>query len=143
MFYSCKYCYKKFEPTRRRVQKYCSNSCRSKAYHLRKTEDSSIAVTGTFNKMLPNISLAKFQVEKMSAAGIGNATVGTLAASVLKNLITHVDNKPATKGDLKNLVSEITGRYHVIKNMATSLDGALPYFDIETNSVVYLHITDL
>ena len=34
--YTCNYCQQNFVPKRRRVQKYCSNSCRSSAYQLRK-----------------------------------------------------------------------------------------------------------
>ena len=33
--YKCDYCSKKYKPKRRRAQKYCSNSCRSKAYRKR------------------------------------------------------------------------------------------------------------
>jgi hypothetical protein len=73
----------------------------------------------------------------MSVAGIGNATAGTLAADGIKALLTANDNKPATKGDLKKLVLEMNGRFHLVKNIPPRTDGALPYFDFETNEIVF------
>jgi len=58
-----------------------------------------------------------------------------LAADGIKAIITSSYNKPATKGDLKKLVSEINGRYHFVKNIPARFDGALPYFDFDTNTI--------
>ena len=141
-FYVCNYCHKDYEPKRRRVQKYCSATCRSKAYHARTTTTittkTGLAVqTQDTTSKLANLS-NKAKIETMSSAGIGNATVGALAADVIKATFTHNDNRPATKGDLKNMVSEINGRYHYVTNLPHRYDGALPYFDLDTNEVVYI-----
>ena len=135
-FYHCKYCFKQFEPTRRRVQKFCSNTCRSKNHHAKNLK-SKIPATINQNELLPS----KAKIDTMSLAGMGNATAGSLAADGIKALLTPNDSKPATKGDLKKLVSEINGRYHLVKNIEPRFDGALPYFDFDTNEVVYMHMT--
>ena len=76
-FYTCKYCYKEFDPKRRRVQKYCSNSCRSKAHHARKKTETKLPIisdseTKTEVSTLPT-KPEKTTVDSMSLAGTGNA----------------------------------------------------------------------
>lgn len=92
----------------------------------------------TFNpqEIIPN----KAKGESMSLAGMANATAGSLATDGIKAIITPFENKPATKGDLNKLVAQINGRYHVVKNIPPRYDGALPYFDFDTNTVVYLRM---
>lgn len=140
--YSCQYCFKDFEPTRRRVQKYCSNTCRSKAFHARKTSDKiSLDPIQKDNSIkVPKLisPLSKTKIESMSLAGMGNAAAGNLAADAVKSIFTPIDNKPATKGDLKKLTEKLINRYHIISNMPQRYDGALPYFDMETGQVIYL-----
>ena len=80
----------------------------------------------------------KTKTESISLAGIGNATAGSLLAGGIKTLLTVEDNKTATKGDLKKLTEQLIGRYHIINNLMPRNDGALPYYDMETNMVVYL-----
>ncbi|WP_458626000.1 hypothetical protein [Winogradskyella sp. PC D3.3] len=133
-FYTCEYCYKEFEPKRRRVQKYCSDTCRSKAYHARKTK--TLIPIETNNITVPKISNP--QKPKMSLGGVGNATAGTLAADAIKSLLTKASNKPATKGDLSQLVEKLNGRYHLVKNMNPNAFGQYPYFDLIEGVVVYL-----
>ncbi|XMO86733.1 hypothetical protein AAFN75_00210 [Algibacter sp. AS12] len=134
-FYTCQYCFKKFEPKRRRVQKYCSDTCRSKAYHVRQTKNTKIASTTNPEQ---NIKVpTKTKIETMSASGVGNAAIGSLAADGLKSLLTPLENKPATKGDLKKLSDKIIKRYHLVNNIPRRSDGALPYFDMDTGDVVY------
>ena len=134
-FYICNYCHEEFIPKRRHVQKFCSNSCRSKAHHIK---NRTVA-----NSTIPNATtLAKTPEKKkkkpntMSLAGVGNATGGALLADTITNLLTSEENKPATKGDLKALENKI-GRYHKIGNMQPNNDGKLPYFDLQTNSVEF------
>ena len=138
-FYICEYCYKDFEPTRRRVQKYCSNTCRSKAHHARKTSDKKSLATKEKDTSvtLPELKTQhpKTKIESMSLAGMGNAAAGNLAADAVKSLLTPIDNKPATKGDLKKLTEKLINRYHFVSNMPQRYDGALPYFDIETGEI--------
>ena len=77
----------------------------------------------------------------MSFSGIGNAAAGALAADGIKALLTPNDSKPTTKGDLKKFVSDINGRYHFVKNLPLGFNGAQPYFDFDTNEIVYFHRT--
>ena len=127
--YICNYCHEEFIPKRRHVQKFCSATCRSKAHH-QKTKTSNL---------LPVKQAPKFtsKIEKMSAAGIGNATAGALAADVLKNAFTNSNNKPATKGDIL-LLRKSYDRYQRILNIPVRPDGMLPYFDMEKKFLVYL-----
>lgn len=73
----------------------------------------------------------------MSLPGIGNATAGSLAADGIKALFTTPDDRPATKGDLKALAKK-SERYHKVVNLPPRADGTFPYFDMETNKIVYL-----
>ncbi|WCO00564.1 hypothetical protein [Psychroserpens ponticola] len=133
--YNCKYCFKEFEPKRRRVQVYCCNSCRSKAYHARKTKSQALA-TKSIEESLSNNTPTPSK-EKMSTTGIGNAAVGTLAADALKALFTKEQNKPATKGDLTLLLEKLNSRYHLITNLAPNALGRHPYYDMVEGVVVY------
>ena len=75
--YTCEYCYNEFEPTRRRVQKYCSNTCRSKAYHYRKAVPNTLPASQLKNENISTTSTpSKTKTETISAAGIGNAAAG-------------------------------------------------------------------
>jgi len=137
--YTCKYCYKEFSPTRRRVQQYCSNTCRSKAHHKRKTENNKITTNNKLSTAPPLPSTpSKTKIDSMSTSGIGNAALGNLIADGLKSIATSNKNKPATKGDLDALKNLLTSRYLPINNMQLDQYGNRPYYDIETKSVVYL-----
>lgn len=135
-FYTCPYCFNEYEPKRRGAQIYCCNSCRSKAYHARKKKSQALVVKSKEESLTKNtLSPSK---EKMSAIGIGNAAVGTLAADALKSFLTTESNKAATKGDLKVLSDKLINRYHRVNNRSARQDGALPYFDMNTGDIVYL-----
>lgn len=133
-FYNCKYCFKEFEPTRRRAQKFCSNTCRSKAHHAKKSIKNIKGITVPENTQ--NSKPTTNKVEKMSFAGLGNAAAGSLTADGLKHLFTDPKNRPATKADIAEIASKIK-RYHKILNLPPNLQGALPYFDLETKNVIY------
>jgi len=135
-FYTCDYCFKEFEPKRRRVQKYCSDTCRSKAYHARKTSTKLAAPSEQIT--VPDFST--LPKPKMSLSGVGNATAGTLAADAIKSLLTKTTNKPATKGDLTALIETLHGRYHLVKNMPANEFGQYPYFDLVEGVLVYLDV---
>ena len=136
--YTCNYCFKEFEPTRRRVQRYCSNTCRSKAHHARKSNNKEIlnnnSLKETQNK--PN----KTKLDSISSSGIGNATIGTLIADGLKSIAISNKNKPATKNDIEELKNILTSRYLPINNVPNDFYGNKPYYDVETKSLVYLKI---
>ena len=139
-YYNCTYCSKEFEPTRRRVQKYCSNTCRSKAHHARKTVTNKKTLQkNTLENLQTNSTPTKTKIETMSASGVGNATAGNLIADGLKAMFTSDKNKPATKGDISDLISLIKKRYLPIENMHTDQFGRFPFYDVDTKSVVYLN----
>lgn len=129
--YTCQYCAKDYKPNRRKKQKYCSNSCRVRAFKIRKTENRNLPTKENENSK-------KLKIEKMSFAGVGNAAVGALAVNLATNLFTNEENKPATKKDLKNLVSSLKQRYYPILNIPIRRDGAKAYYDMETKSFIYL-----
>ncbi len=132
--YTCAYCYKEFEPKRRRVQKYCSNTCRSKAHHARKNLGTDLS-TQTDKVATGNATNVK---DKMTLAGIGNATAGSLIADTLKSYFTKNENKPATVKDLNMLIETLQLRYHRIKNGTPDVMGKYPYFDMFTKEIVFM-----
>ena len=127
--YLCQYCGRDYIPKRRLVQKYCSNSCRTRAYQLRNP------------KVGLGVSVLKKEVptsnDKMSWGGFGNAAAGAAAVKIVENVFTPEGNKPATKGDLKNLEAKISKRYYPIKNMQVDSSGRNPYFDTIQSCIVY------
>ena len=129
--YRCQYCGKDYKPNRRKKQKYCSNSCRTRAFVTKNSTGLSIVKKDTEKK-------EPLKVEKMSLAGVGNAAVGTLAIQLATNLLTSEENKPATKKDIQNLSASLKRRYHPILNAATNHDGSKAYYDMETKNIVYL-----
>ncbi len=143
--YTCEFCFKEYVPTRRGAQKFCSDSCRSKAhFHKKKKIDNgkgrntTTVVAQEKNKTVPKYPSEKTSIEKVSVPGVANAAVGTLAANALLSAFIKTENKPATKGDVKKIISEIKGRYHLVQNMLLTADGKKPYFDMETNMVVFI-----
>ncbi|MFL0354622.1 hypothetical protein [Xanthomarina sp. GH4-25] len=135
-FYNCEYCFKEFEPKRRRVQKFCSNTCRSKAHHAKKSSKDLVALN---EQTVDSLEIEKqniSKVDKMSFAGVGNATAGSLAADGLKRVFTAPQNMPATKADIANMEAKLK-RYHKVANLPPNQLGKTPYFDIETNEIVY------
>ena len=138
-YYTCLYCFNEFEPTRRRVQKYCSNTCRSKAHHARKTISNKPKLE---NKNLTNIETSSTptitKIDSMSTSGVANAAVGNVIAGGIKSFFTAEKNKPATKGDINDLITLIKKRYLPIQNMPMNQHGEFPYYDVETKNVVYL-----
>ena len=129
--YRCQYCGKDYKPNRRKKQKYCSNSCRTRAFVTKNTTGLNIAKKEVEKK-------EPLKVEKMSLAGVGNAAAGTLAVNALTSLFTSEENKPATRKDLQNLANTLKERYHPILNAPKSLDGTKPHYDMETKTIVYL-----
>jgi hypothetical protein len=134
--YSCHHCGKDYKPNRRIVQKYCSNSCRTRAFVLKKElgiKDTKKSIT---QKTKEN-KKEQIKIDSMSLAGVGNAALGTLAVNTITNLFISEENKPATKKDLSEVKSLLT-RYQLVKNLSFDQFGNAPFFDIETKSIVYL-----
>ena len=127
--YLCNNCGKEYIPVRRKVQKFCSNSCRTRAYQLRIPKgDLGLAVIKKDDTT---------KIDKMSLAGIGNAAAGTAIIKLAEALFTSEANKPATKSDIKNLEARISKRYYPIKNVPKNGFGESPYFDTVQSCVVY------
>jgi hypothetical protein len=135
--YICEYCSKEYMPRRRKIQKYCSNTCRVKAHFQKKERIKSKHETGVSN----TVTSDKKQKEKINLAGIGNAAIANVATDTLKKLFTHEDSRPATKGDLNKLIAQFKNRYEKIENMPRRLDQTEAYFDNERKEVVYLRVT--
>lgn len=129
--YTCSNCGKDYIPKRRRVQKYCSNSCRTKAYLLRNHKIGLGLANSKNEESTPT------KIDKMSWAGVGNAAAGTAAVKLAEYLFVPEANKPATKNDLKNLEAKIFKRYYPVKNVPQNSSGKSPYFDIQQCCILY------
>lgn len=132
--YTCGYCGKNYVPKRRKVQKYCSASCRTRACNIRKSASLNKPIENSNSNKPSNLN----KVEQMSFAGIGNAAVGTLAINTLTRVLTKDENKPLTKKDLKELKDLILQRYHEVLNLELDSLGYIPFYDMETQTIVYL-----
>ena len=129
--YTCQYCGKEYKPNRRQQQKYCSNSCRTRAFVIRKIQGLNLPSTESKNT-------EEKKSETMSWAGVGNAAAGTIAVNLAASIFTKEENKPATKKDIKEIKSLLMTRYHLVKNVPIRPDGARPFYDLQTQSLVYL-----
>jgi hypothetical protein len=132
-YYTCKYCFEEYVPKRRRVQKYCSGTCRSKACYERKQSKKT-----TTKKPQEELEKStKAIIDKVSISGVTNAALGTLMIELLKWLTISKENKTATKADLKTLEDKLK-RYHRVNNLEPRMDGTIPYFDMETKTIIYM-----
>lgn len=129
--YKCQYCGKDYKPNRRQKQKYCSNSCRTRAFVIRKFKGLNLPTTDNKNTI-------EKKSDTMSWAGVGNAATGALAVNIATSLFTKEENKPATKKDIKEVKNLLMTRYHSIKNVPNRPDGARAFYDLQTQSIVYL-----
>jgi hypothetical protein len=133
--YTCQYCGINYTPKRRKKQKYCTNSCRTRAYQLRNPKLGST--------VLPvEIKPEAVKIDKMSPAGVGNVIAGTLIAdgieTLAKKLFINEENKPATKKDIEMLKKALSkDRYKLINGLMPRQDGFRAYFDSFTNNLVY------
>lgn len=141
--YTCKHCFKEFRPTRRGVQKFCSNSCRSSHHQCnsrleQKGKDSLCykKESKSTKKKKKEKKKGKEKREGMSLGGVANAVAGNTLHYTVKNLFTAEHNKPATKGDLLKLANHLS-RYVLIENLDPNLLGQKPYLEIETGKCVY------
>ena len=128
--YKCQYCGKDYKPNRRKKQIYCSNSCRTRAFQIRKKAAHQLSIINSEKRI-------EKKSESMSWAGVGNAAAGNLAANIAVNLFTANENKPATKKDIQNLASSLKQRYHVVKNIPIRHDGFRAFYDMISQSIIY------
>ncbi|WP_166963274.1 hypothetical protein [Yeosuana marina] len=137
----CTHCGEEYIPKRRGVQKFCSNSCRSRYWYLKQNNNNNnngikaLKVVSENNDMIQSTPS-----EKMSWAGFGNAVTGAGAAKIVSDLLTPEYKKPATKKDIQEIKSLISGvRYLPVNNAENDTYGRKPFYDIETGYVVYLY----
>lgn len=129
--YICDYCKIEYIPKRRKVQKFCSNSCRVSSHRSKMFTNQQLSIKGD------KAHKKELKAPKMSLTGVGNSLAGTLVAEGLKSLFTNEENKPATKLDIKKLEQKIK-RYQEIKNIPINFNNQKPYYDNVLNIVVYL-----
>lgn len=133
---TCNNCGNDYTPSRKGVQKFCSNSCRSRYWFL-KQKDKKVTEKDIAPISEDNI-LPKTKQEQISFAGVGNATAGTLIADGLKSVLTKSENKPATKKDIQELKDLIFQRYLPVNNMENDAIGRRAFYDIQTKHIVYI-----
>jgi len=131
----CHHCNVDYIPNRRGVQKFCSNSCRSRFWYLKQNFESRVTKVNNQLKVVEQ----KSNIDEMSLAGVGNAATGVAVVELAKNLLTSAENKPVTKKDFKELKAFIKGRYLLINNAEKDFYGRFPYYDVVTGNVVYLN----
>jgi len=134
----CIHCGGDYIPKRRGVQKFCSNSCRSRHWLLKQPQIKVPAITEELKNQLPNIK-SEPKKDTMSFAAVGNAAAGVAAVEVAKSIFTPEDNKPATKKDIKEIKSLIADRYLPINNLNKDTMGRRPFYDVESGNIVYLY----
>ena len=127
--YNCNYCGVEYTPRRRRVQKYCSNSCRVNAFKQRQVKNQNLPTV----KKTDSVGAQ----DKMSWSGVGNAAAGSLAVSLVSSLLTKEENKPATKGDINKLLYGSSNKDILIKNVPPRVDGARAYFNTIQQILIY------
>jgi hypothetical protein len=129
--YKCNFCGIYYTPKRRFVQRFCSDSCRS-LNHIKNKNQKEISKPINDDKTNP------VQIDKMSWSGVGNNIAGTLAVNFATSLLTKEENKPATKKDTNEIKNLLSLQRHPIKNHPNRFDGARPFYDIQTQSIIYL-----
>ncbi len=130
-FYNCHYCGTEYKPRRRFKQRFCSNSCRANYFKRNKLKNQLGKTVNENEKENP------VKIESMSLSGVGNAIAGTAVVNVFTHLLTKEENRPATKKDIKEIITALKQRYFAVKNMSPKPDGTLPYFDIQTSTIIY------
>jgi len=133
---NCKHCNKLYIPRRYGAQKYCSNSCRSRAFQLRKA--ATIKEIKKDNRSeSPDKQL---QQSKINIADISNAALGVAAYDLGKRVFTPSDKQPATRKDLNELIQKLEERYHPVHNAPKRNDGTFAFYDKQTKEVIYLKV---
>lgn len=85
--YACEYCGKRFLPKRRRVQRFCSASCRSQAHKLRKRAREGKKEAAPVPKKKAEAVLAKeegWRKSQVTPTGVAETMIANLATDGLK-----------------------------------------------------------
>ncbi|MEO2126848.1 MAG: hypothetical protein ABGW91_01695 [Christiangramia sp.] len=134
--YICNYCGEEYKPKKRGTQKFCKTSCRVNSHKL-KIKLKNIPPPKLAN--LENNNGNSYE-ETVNVAGITNSVIGAGIVEVSKAVFTRSENKPATKKDIQNLLSQVQERYKPIMNMRPNPEGKKPFYDINLKAVVFLTI---
>ena len=134
----CLQCSEEYTPTRRRVQKFCCNSCRSLHWRDRQSEKELVNNNLPVKSKSDQSTFEAIKQEKLSLAGVGNAALGTAAVDLIKGAFTPFENKPATKKDVAEIKALIKGRYLPVNNAGKDTFGRSPYYDVETGNIVHM-----
>ena len=129
--YQCQYCGIHYTPKRRHKQIYCSSSCRVNSFNRNKKEELKKSVENQVKLKHPP------STEKMSWAGVGNGAAGAIAVNTLTHLLTKEENRPATKKDVREIIAALKQKHFIVKNMQPKPDGSVPFFDIQTCTIIY------
>jgi len=134
--YNCNYCGEEYKPKKRGTQKFCKTSCRVNS-HQRKKKIEKISLP-----KLPHTenTTANSYEDKVNAAGIINSALGTGLANGVQAVFTKPGNKPATRKDIQDLISQVKERYLPILNMPQHADGKRPFYDTVQRAVLYLPV---
>ena len=136
----CTHCGEEYVPKRRGIQKFCSNSCRSRYWYLKQNNRNNNNGIKKLKVVSENSNMIQSPPsEKMSWAGFGNAATGAGAAKIVLDLLTPENNKPATKKDIQEIKSLISDRYLPIKNLGNDQFGKRPFYDVETGNVEFFY----
>jgi len=128
--YTCNYCQKQYVPKRRKVQQYCSDSCR-----VRNNQDKNKSVAPKVEVTTTTEITKKPIIDKSSVLG---AAIGTATVLIGKKIISKDIDKPVTKRDIIKFANQIHGeRYRKIENYPPNQFGQIAYFDLETNQAIY------
>jgi hypothetical protein len=114
---NCEHCGDDYNATKSN-QKYCSNSCRTRACYERnqyKYVQGENYVRGGYYPSKENDNIIEKVVDKSEInnqqGNFGDAILGTMIGNIATNLLTDLltenHNKPATKGDLYKVVQLI------------------------------------
>ncbi len=139
-FYKCAYCYKEYRPTRRGVQKYCSDSCRVSFHRVKNKNNKPVSEVKNKKPVMNSLSSKR---RTMSLSGVGNAAVGSLLADSIISTFTPDRNKASTKGDIFDLLEKLNSRYLLVNNMSQDNFGRHPYYDLTTGNIIYLNVNSI
>ena len=134
----CIQCNEEYTPRRVGIQKYCSNSCRSRSWYLK---NNPLQPVLQYPEKTDKKKKDKKTIQKTNTINlpdIGNAALGVTAFETAKSLFTPTENKAATKKDLQELKSFMRGRYLPVNNIPKDNNGNFPYYDVETGDIVFL-----
>ena len=128
--YRCHYCKKEYIPKRRKLQKFCSGSCRAGS-HRQNNKKQNDKLVPQVNSNLPE----KIKVDQMSLAGIGNAAIGSALVESTKFLLKRSEDNPATKGDIIILIKSLNEMQNKMQNelkriIKDNSSNIFPFFDL-------------